>query len=387
MKILVTGANGFVGKNLVERLKAISEGKDKTRSDLKIFDLFFCTRSTTREELDSCCSEADFVFHLAGVNRPVGQEMYSENYSFTGELLDILRKRSSPCPVMFASSVQAGLTGRYTESIYGQSKLEAEKLVSSYGDDTGSKVMIYRFPNLFGKWCRYDYNSVVATFCHNIACGLPIKIDDPQTELVLLYIDDLVDAMLDALTGNICKDAGGFCCVPHTYNKTLGEISSLLYLFHSQPDTLMIPEIPPDSFEKKLYSTYLSYLPKEKVSFPFKMNIDGRGSFTELMKTEKCGQVSVNVTGPGITKGQHWHNTKWELFIVVSGHGLIKERKIGSDEVIEYDVSGEKMEAVYILPGYTHSITNLSMTNDLVAVMWASEIFDTDRPDTFREEV
>lgn len=398
MKILITGAKGFVGKNLVENLKNIKEGKNRTR-DLKIDEIFEYDIDTDPSLLDGFCKEADFVFNLAGVNRPKDQSEFMEgNFGFASTLLETLKKYKNNCPVMLSSSIQATLIGRYGESDYGKSKLAGEELFFNYSKETGAKVLIYRFPNLFGKWCRPNYNSAVATFCNNIANDLPIQVNDRNTKLELLYIDDLVEEMLDVLEGKehhcefdglntVEKEDGRYCFVPTTHQVTLGEIVDLLYSFNNQPKTLVIPEIPNNSFAKKLYSTYLSYLPKEKVSFPLKMNIDGRGSFTELLKSEKCGQVSINISKPGITKGQHWHNTKWEFFIVVAGHGLIQERKIGTDEVIEFEVSGDKIEAIHMLPGYTHNIINLSETENLVTVMWANESFDPKKPDTFFEEV
>lgn len=354
---------------------------------------------STPEQLDEYCAKADFVFNLAGVNRPKEQsEFMAGNFGFASMLLDALRKHYNRCPVMLSSSIQATLIGRYGESDYGKSKLAGEELFFRYGEETGAKVLVYRFPNLFGKWCRPNYNSAVATFCHNIANDLPISVNDRSTALELLYIDDLVEEMIAALTGNehhcefdgvetVLNPEGRYCAVPVSHRATLGEIVDLLQLFHSQPQTLLIPQIPTGSFAKKLYSTYLTYLPKEEMAFPLKMNIDQRGSFTELLKTADCGQVSVNITKPGITKGQHWHNSKWEFFIVVAGHGLIQQRKVGTDEVIEFEVSGEKIEAVHMLPGYTHNIINLSDTENLVTVMWANEPFDPNRPDTYYEEV
>ena len=398
MKILITGAKGFVGKNLVENLKNIKDGKNRTR-DLKIDEIFEYDIDTDPSLLDGFCKEADFVFNLAGVNRPKDQSEFMEgNFGFASTLLETLKKYQNNCPVMLSSSIQATLIGRYGESDYGKSKLAGEELFFDYSKETGAKVLIYRFPNLFGKWCRPNYNSAVATFCNNIANDLPIQVNDRSTKLELLYIDDLVEEMLDALEGKehycefdglnvVEKQDGRYCFVPTTHQVTLGEIVDLLYSFNNQPKTLVVSEIPNNSFAKKLYSTYLSYLPKEKVAFPLKMNIDGRGSFTELLKSEKCGQVSINISKPGITKGQHWHNTKWEFFIVVAGHGLIQERKIGTDEVIEFEVSGDKIEAIHMLPGYTHNIINLSETENLVTVMWANESFDPNKPDTFFEEV
>lgn len=398
MKILITGAKGFVGKNLAEALKNIRDGKDRTRPNLKIEEIYLYDIDSSVYELETACEKADFVFNLAGVNRPKdNSEFMQGNFGFASLLLDTLKKYNNKCPVMLSSSIQTTLIGRY-DSDYGRSKKAGEELLFSYSAETGARVLVYRFPNLFGKWCRPNYNSAVATFCYNTANDLPITVNDRSTELELLYIDDLVAEMLDALETHehhcefdgiktvLCKD-GKYCAAPVTHFVTLGEIADLLESFKAQPETLIMPEIPNNSFAKKLYSTYLSFLPKEKVSFPFKMNVDNRGSFTELLKTEKCGQVSVNISKPGITKGQHWHNSKWEFFIVVSGHGLIEERKIGSDEVLRFEVSGDKIEAVHMLPGYTHNIINLSDTENLVTVMWANEQFDPDHPDTFFEEV
>lgn len=398
MKILITGAKGFVGKNLVANLYNIKDGKDRTRN-LQIDEIFEYDIDSDPSFLDGYCKEADFVFNLAGVNRPKDQSEFMEgNFGFASTLLDILKKYRNNCPVMLSSSIQATLIGRYGESDYGKSKLAGEELFFNYSKETGAKVLIYRFPNLFGKWCRPNYNSAVATFCNNIANDLPIQVNDRNIKLELLYIDDLVDELLDALEGKehhceydgldaVEKLNGRYSLVPTTHQVTLGEIVDLLELFNNQSKTLIIPEIPKNSFAKKLYSTYLSYLPKEKTIFPLKMNVDDRGSFTELLKSEKCGQVSINISKPGITKGQHWHNTKWEFFIVVSGHGLIQERKIGTDEIIEFEVSGDKIEAIHMLPGYTHNIINLSETENLVTVMWANEAFDPNRPDTFFEKV
>lgn len=398
MKILVTGAKGFVGKNLCVALKNIKEEKDKTHPALKIEEVYEYDIDSTPAELEMYCSQADFVFNLAGVNRPKNQEDFMQgNFGFASTLLDTLKKCGNKCPVMLSSSIQATCIGRY-DSDYGRSKKAGEELFFNYSNEIGVKVLVYRFPNLFGKWCRPNYNSAVATFCNNIANDLPVTISDRSVQLELLYIDDLVSEMLDALEGNehhcefdgisavICKK-GKYCVAPITHKVTLGEIVDLLYSFRKQSETLVIPEIPSESFAKKLYSTYLSYLPKEKVSFSLKMNCDERGSFTELLKTENCGQVSVNISKPGITKGQHWHNTKWEFFIVVAGHGLIQQRKIGTDEVLNFEVSGENIQAVHMLPGYTHNIINLSKTENLVTVMWANERFDTNRPDTFFEKV
>ena len=398
MKILVTGAKGFVGQNLVANLKNIKEGKNRTR-DIQIDEIYEYDLTSTLEELESYCKECDFVFHLAGVNRPKNEEEFMQgNFGFTSMLLDTLKKYENTCPIMLSSSIQATLIGRYGESDYGKSKLAGEQLMFDYESETGAKVLVYRFPNLFGKWCRPNYNSVVATFCNNIANDLPIKVNDPAIALELLYIDDLVEEMFDCLEEkqHCCdfdglevkpSNLGRYCYVPTTHHVTLGEIVELLYTFKEQPNTLMIPEMTNHSFAKKLYATYLSYLPKEKAIFDLKMNEDDRGSFTELFKSDKCGQVSVNISKPGITKGQHWHNTKWEFFIVVAGHGLIQERKIGSDEVIEFEVSGDKIQAIHMLPGYTHNIINLSDTENLVTVMWANEKFDPNHPDTFFEIV
>lgn len=398
MKILVTGAHGFVGKNLCAQLNNIKDGKARnysvTVSQVMEYDL-----DTDPALLDDFCAQADFVFNLAGVNRPKDQSEFMQgNFGFASTLLDTLKKHGNTCPVMLSSSIQATLIGRYGTSDYGKSKLAGEELFFDYAQETGAKVLVYRFPNLFGKWCRPNYNSVVATFCHNIAHDLPIQVNDPSVQLEMLYIDDLVEEMIAALSGkehhcefdgveNVLKEEGRYCAVPVTHHVTLGEIVDLLHQFTEQPQNLIIPEIPANSFAKKLYSTYLSYLPKEKVSFPLKMNVDERGSFTEMLRSEKCGQVSINISKPGVTKGQHWHNTKWEFFIVVSGHGLIQQRKLGTDEVIEFEVSGEKIEAVHMLPGYTHNIINLSETENLVTVMWANEIFDPTHPDTFFEPV
>ena len=399
MNILITGAKGFVGRNLTERLKALRDGKDRTRPGLKIDEVFEYDLDSPPEDLDAYCEKADFVFHLAGVNRPKENTAFmAGNFGFSSTLLEKLKARGNACPVMLSSSIQATLIDRYGQSDYGKSKQAGEELFFSYGKETGAKVYVYRFPNLFGKWCRPNYNSAVATFCYNMANDLPITVSDPATELELLYIDDLAREMLDVLEGKVhhCaydaltpveNEAGPYCFVPTTHIVTLGQIVALLEKFKRQPQTLLMPEIPAGSFAKKLYSTYLSYLPKEKAAFPLKMNVDDRGSFTELLKTEKCGQFSVNISKPGVTKGQHWHHSKWEFFVVVSGHGLIRERKIGSDEVLEFEVSGERIEAVHMLPGYAHSIINLSDTEDLVTVMWANEIFEPGRPDTFFEKV
>lgn len=399
MKILVTGAKGFVGKNLVAQLKNIKDGKARCYGDLTVDVIYEYDVDNTIEELDVFCRDCDFVFNLAGVNRPQNQEEFMQgNFGFASTLLDTLKKYGNKCPVMISSSIQATLAGRFGTSEYGKSKKAGEELMFQYSEETGAKVLVYRFPNLFGKWCRPNYNSAVATFCNNIANDLPIQVNDRSTELELLYIDDLVEEMIVALKGEehrcefegvetILTTDGRYCAAPITHKVTLGEIVDLLESFKEQPHTLVVPEIPYNSFAKKLYSTYLSYLPKEKVSFPLKMNVDDRGSFTELIKTLNCGQVSINISKPGITKGQHWHNTKWEFFIVVSGHGLIQERKIDSDEVIEFEVSGDKIEAIHMLPGYTHNIINLSETENLVTVMWANEAFDPNRPDTYFEKV
>ena len=386
MKILVTGAKGFVGKNLCAQLRNIRDGKARN-CPVGIEEVFEYDIDTDPSLLDGYCREADFVFNLAGVNRPVDEKEFMEgNFGFASTLLDTLRKHGNKCPVMISSSTQAAL-----DNPYGASKRAGEQLMRDYSAETGAKVLIYRFPNLFGKWCRPNYNSAVATFCHNIANDLPITVNNPATELTLLYIDDLVEEMTDALAGkehHACDEAGNdFCEVPVTHRATLGRIVELLHAFAGQPGTLMIPEIPANSLEKKLYSTYLSYLPKEKVAFPLKMNADDRGSFTELIHTPNCGQVSVNISKPGITKGQHWHHTKWEFFIVVSGHGLIRQRRVGSEEVLDFEVSGDRIEAVHMLPGYTHNIINLSDTEDLVTVMYCNEIFNPERPDTFFEKV
>lgn len=388
MNVLITGANGFVGRNLTQRLNALRDGRDRTRPALRIDEVLLYTRETAPETLAAYCRSADFVVHLAGVNRPQDPEEFTTgNTDLTRTLLAQLRQSGNRCPVLLASSIQASLTGRYAGSLYGQSKRAAEALLRAYSEQTGAQGLIYRFPNLFGKWCRPNYNSVVATFCHNIARDMPITVSDPATELELVYIDDLVDELLDAMEGHPHRADAGYFRVPVSHPVTLGEIVRLLRSFHDQPQTLLLPQIPDGSFAKKLYSTYLSYLPPEKVAFPLKMNVDARGSFTELLKTDACGQVSVNITKPGVTKGQHWHNSKWEFFIVVAGRGLIRERRIGSDEVIEFAVSGERIEAVHMLPGYTHDIINLSDTEDLVTVMWANERFDPEHPDTYFEEV
>lgn len=399
MKVLVTGAKGFVGRNLCAQLNNILTGKAKCYGDLTIEAVYEYDIDSTLEQLDAYCADCDFVFNLAGVNRPQNQEEFMQgNFGFASTLLDTLKKHRNNCPVMISSSIQATLAGRFGTSEYGKSKKAGEELMFQYGEETGSKVLVYRFPNLFGKWCRPNYNSAVATFCNNIANDLPITVNDPAVELELLYIDDLVEEMIAALKGEehrcefdgvetVLTENGRYCAAPVTHKVTLGEIVDLLDQFKNQPATQVIPEIPAGSFAKKLWSTYLSYLPKEKVSFPLKMNVDPRGSFTELLRSKNCGQVSINISKPGITKGQHWHNTKWEFFIVVAGHGLIQERKVGTDEVIEFEVSGDKIEAVHMLPGYTHNIINLSDTEDLVTVMWANESFDPNRPDTYFDPV
>ena len=407
MNILITGANGFVGRNLVENLKNIRDGKNRTRPGIRIESIYEYDLNSSGSELEAYCAACDFVFHLAGVNRPTNSEDFQTgNADFTQSLLKTLKTCCNTCPVMISSSVQATLSGRFGDSVYGRSKLAAEETLFRYSAETGATALVYRFPNLAGKWCRPNYNSAVATFCHNIAHNLPITVNDPTVELELLFIDDLVEAMLDALEGKPHRadypaagqdgfdgltpkpsENGRFCYVPVTHKVTLGYIAECLNQFHDQPKTLVMPSIPAGSFEKKLYSMYLSYLPREKVAFDLKMNCDARGSFTEIMKTADHGQFSVNISRPGITKGQHWHNSKWEFFIVVAGHGLIQERKIGSDEIIEFEVSGDKIQTVHMLPGYTHNIINLSETENLVTVMWANETFDPDHPDTFFEPV
>lgn len=407
MKILVTGAEGFVGRNLVENLKNIRDGKNRTRPAIQIDAIYRYDLQNTADELDQFCSDCDFVFNLAGVNRPKDPKEFKEgNFGFASTLLDTLKRHGNKCPVMLSSSLQATLAGRFGTSEYGLSKREGENLFFRYAEENGATVYVYRFPNLVGKWVRPNYNSAVGTFCNNIANDLPITVNDPSVELEMLFIDDLIEEMYDCLEGkpHRCEypaagedgfdgltpspsETGKFCYAPVTHKATLGWIVGLLHQFHDQPQSLVMPSIPAGSFEKKLYSMYLSYLPKEKMAFDLKMNCDDRGSFTELLKTADHGQFSVNISKPGITKGQHWHNTKWEFFIVVSGHGLIQERKIGTDEVIEFEVSGEKIRAVHMLPGYTHNIINMSDTEDLVTVMWANEMFDSKRPDTFFEIV
>lgn len=406
MNILITGSAGFVGRNLVENLKNIRDGKNRTRPSIKIENIYEYDLGSTHENLDAYCTDADFVFNLAGVNRPKDPEEFRKgNYGFASTLLETLKKHGNKAPVMLSSSIQATLSGRFGKSEYGLSKKAGEELFFDYAEETGVKVFVYRFPNLVGKWVRPNYNSAVGTFCNNIANDLPITVNDPSVELEVLFIDDLVEEMLDALEGKEhhcefdgvdtipCED-GRYCCAPVTHKATLGYIVECLHKFHDQPATLIMPQIAPGSFEKKLYSMYLSYLPKDKVAFDLKMNCDDRGSFTELLKTVDHGQFSVNISKPGITKGQHWHNSKWEFFIVVSGHGLIQERKIGTDpstgklyDIIEFEVSGEKIQAVHMLPGYTHNIINLSETENLVTLMWANEIFDPSHPDTFFEPV
>ena len=398
MKILVTGAKGFVGKNLCAQLKNIRDGKARWYK-AAVTDVFEYDLDSTPEELDKYCSECDFVFNLAGVNRPENPEDFMKgNFGFASVLLDTLKKHGNNCPVMISSSIQATLAGRFGTSEYGKSKKAGEELMFAYGEETGAKVLVYRFPNLFGKWCRPNYNSAIATFCHNIAHDLPIQVNDRSVEMELLYIDDLVDEMILALTGDehhcefdgvdtVLTADGRYCAVPVTHKTTLGAIVDLIYSFAEQPKTLMLPEIPSGSLAKKLYTTYLSYLPKEKVAYPVEMKCDDRGSFTELLRTENCGQVSVNISKPGITKGEHWHNTKWEFFIVVAGHGLIQERRIDDGEVIEFEVTGDEIKAIHMLPGYTHNIINLSDTEPLVTVMYANENFDPGRPDTYFEKV
>lgn len=399
MKILVTGAKGFVGKNLCAQLNNIKDGKARCYGDLQIDEVLEYDLDSTEEDLERYCAEADFVFNLAGVNRPKDQEEFMKgNFGFASKLLDTLKKHGNKCPVMLSSSAQASLTGRFGNSEYGRSKKAGEDLFLDYAKETGAKVFVYRFPNLYGKWCRPNYNSAVATFCNNIANDLPIQVNDPKVELELLYIDDLVEEMILALKGKehhcefegldvLSRPDGRYCYCPVTHKATLGEIVDLLHQFAEMPKTLMIPEIPANSFAKRLYSTYLSYLPKEKAIFDLKMNVDNRGSFTELVHTLNCGQVSVNISKPDIVKGNHWHHTKWEQFIVVSGHGLILQRKEGTDEVLQFEVSGDKIQSVIMLPGYTHCIMNLSQTEDLVTVMYCNENFDPNHPDTFYDSV
>ena len=399
MNILITGAAGFVGKNLAAALHCLQNGTDRTRPNLSVDRLYLYDKDSPAELLEEGCQNADFVFNLAGVNRPQDSREFMEgNFGFASTLLDTLKKYHNTCPVMLSSSIQATLIGRYADGDYGKSKKAGEELFFRYAQETGARVLVYRFPNLFGKWCRPNYNSVVATFCYNYAHDLPIQVNDPTVRLEMLYIDDLVTEMLDALEGKahacefegltpVFRADGRFCAAPVTHSVTLGEIVALLDAFRAQPQTLKMPEIPAGSFAKKLYSTYLSYLPAEKAIFTPKTNVDIRGSFTELLKTENCGQFSVNISKPGITKGQHWHNTKWEFFIVVSGHGLIQQRKIGTEEILNFEVSGAEIQAVHMLPGYTHNIINLSETENLVTLMWANECFDPEKPDTFFEPV
>ena len=399
MNILITGAAGFVGKNLTAALHCLQNGTDRTRPNLSVDRLYLYDKDSPAELLEEGCQNADFVFNLAGVNRPQDSREFMEgNFGFASTLLDTLKKYHNTCPVMLSSSIQATLIGRYADGDYGKSKKAGEDLFFRYAQETGAPVLVYRFPNLFGKWCRPNYNSVVATFCNNYAHDLPIQVNDPTVRLEMLYIDDLVAEMLDALEGKahacefegltpVFRADGRFCAAPVSHSVTLGEIVALLDAFRAQPQTLKMPEIPAGSFAKKLYSTYLSYLPAEKAIFTPKTNVDVRGSFTELLKTENCGQFSVNISKPGITKGQHWHNTKWEIFIVVSGHGLIQQRKIGTEEILNFEVSGAEIQAVHMLPGYTHNIINLSETEDLVTLMWANECFDPEKPDTFFEPV
>ena len=399
MKVLVTGSAGFLGRNLVENLKNIRDGKNRTRPGLHIDEIYEYDINNTEADLDSFCSDCDFVVHTAGVNRPKESSEFMEgNFGFTSVMLDTLKKHNNKAPIVITSSVQATLSGRFGNSEYGRSKLAGEDLMFRYGEETGATVYVYRFENLAGKWIRPNYNSAVGTFCNNIANDLPITVNDPNVELELVFIDDLIEELYDAMEGYphrchfegveaVPDDTGKYCHCPIKHKATLGHIVELLHTFHDQPKNLIMPAIPNGSFEKKLYSMYLSYLPKEKVAFDLKMNCDDRGSFTELLKITDHGQFSVNISKPGITKGQHWHNSKWEYFIVVSGHGLIQERKIGTDEVIEFEVSGDHIQAVHILPGYTHNIINLSETENLVTVMWANEIFDPNHPDTFFEIV
>ena len=399
MNILITGAAGFVGKNLAAALRCLQNGTDRTRPNLSVDRLYLYDKDSPAELLAEGCQNADFVFNLAGVNRPQDSREFMEgNFGFASTLLDTLKKYRNTCPVMLSSSIQATLIGSYADGDYGKSKKAGEDLFFRYAQETGARVLVYRFPNLFGKWCRPNYNSVVATFCNNYAHDLPIQVNDPTVRLEMLYIDDLVAEMLDALEGKahacefegltpVFRADGRFCAAPVTHSVTLGEIVALLDAFRAQPQTLKMPEIPAGSFAKKLYSTYLSYLPAEKAIFTPKTNVDVRGSFTELLKTENCGQFSVNISKPGITKGQHWHNTKWEFFIVVSGHGLIQQRKIGTEEILNFEVSGAEIQAVHMLPGYTHNIINLSETENLVTLMWANECFDPEKPDTFFEPV
>lgn len=412
MRVLVTGSNGFVGRNLVWNLKELRDGKNGTRPNLTITEIYGYDMGSTQEELDFACKRCDFVFNLAGVNRPKDNaEFMDGNFGFASMLLDSLKAQGNNCPIMLASSIQASLNGRFANSEYGKSKLAGEEIFFQYAKETGAKVLVYRFPNLFGKWCKPNYNSVIATFCNAVAKDLEYSVDDPNTELELLYIDDLINEMLDALEGSehhcnypkgdiyngmeaIADLKGQYCYVPLTYHITLGKIVELLHSFKEMPKTLCIPEIPENSFIKKLYSTYLTYLPHDQIAYNFRSSVDSRGNFTELIRTLNCGQISINVAKPGVTRGEHWHNSKWEIFIVVSGHGLIRQRRIGIDPetikeypIIEFEVTGEQMKAVQILPGYTHSITNISKTENLVTVMWANESFNPEYPDTFHEPV
>ena len=399
MNVLVTGAKGFAGRNIVENLKCIRDGKNRTRPGLQIGEIYEYDLDSTPADLEAYCAKADWICHLAGVNRPKDPaEFRAGNFGFSSVLLETLKKQGNKAPVMISSSVQATLSGRFGDSEYGRSKRDGEELLFAYAQETGAPVYVYRFPNLAGKWIRPNYNSAVGTFCHNIANGLPITVNDPKVELELLFIDDLLEELLDCMEGHphrceyegvnpVPAENGRYCFCPVTHKATLGQIVKTLEIFRDQPETLMMPSIPAGSFEKKLYSMYLSYLPKEKTIFDLKMNEDARGSFTEVLKTADHGQFSVNISKPGVTKGQHWHNTKWEFFIVVSGHGLIRERKIGTDEILEFEVSGDRLQAVHMLPGYTHDIINLSETENLVTLMWANELFDPNKPDTFREPV
>lgn len=398
MKVLVTGAKGFVGKNLCAQLNNIKDGRARNYP-VQIEEVFEYDIDSTQEDLDRYCKEADFVFNLAGVNRPKVQSEFMEgNFGFASTLLNTLKRHGNNCPVMLSSSIQATLIGRYGQSDYGKSKLAGEELFFDYGRETGAKVLVYRFPNLFGKWCRPNYNSAVATFCNNIANDLPIQVNDPSVELELLYIDDLVAEMIAALSGKehhcefdgvntVLCDSGRYCAVPVSHKKTLGHIVELLNTFKEMPNTLGVPNLTPGGFEKKLYSTYLSYLPKEKMAYDLKMNVDQRGSFTEIIRTQDSGQFSVNISKPSITKGEHWHHTKNEKFVVVHGHGLIQLRKEGTDEVLNFEVSGDRIQVVEMIPGYTHNIINLSDTEDLITFMWCNEAFDPNRPDTYFDKV
>lgn len=407
MKILVTGAKGFVGKNLCCQLNNIKEGKARCYGDLQVDEVFEYDIDSTPEQLDSWCGECDFVFNLAGVNRPKDNDEFMKgNFGFASTLLDTLKKHHNTCPVMLSSSQQASLTGRFGNSEYGRSKKAGEDLFLEYGKETGAKVLVYRFPNLYGKWCRPNYNSAIATFCNNIANDLPIQVNDRSVQMEILYIDDLVEEMIYALKGQehhcefegldvLPSEEGRYCYCPVTHKTTLGEIVDTIYecarAVRAVPDSAEGPstaiEMPQDGLRYRLMSTFLSYLPKEKAIFDLKMNVDPRGSFTELVHTLNCGQVSINISKPGITKGEHWHNSKWEQFIVVSGHGLIQMRKEGTDEVLNYEVSGDKIQSVIMLPGYTHNIINLSETEDLVTVMYCNEVFNPERPDTYFDKV